>query len=237
MEEEEKKEIKGTRTSKRKFPRKKKETKWREVRVIATKEPDEVDCKFSAIMAQKDEVGNQMFGLALLKGFGDNTQVVCIGDGAPWIADEFMNQFPKGWFLLDKYHLYKHLYEAGEALPKDNENLKQRWVMAQMTKIDLGLVDKVLKECEDRAGGNKDSPFYSLRNYIAERRNYLNYSRAIKEGLPLGSGIVESAHNYLVQDRLKLPGTWWKEENVNKMLALRVIQQNKWWNEYWTNYA
>jgi hypothetical protein len=53
----------------------------------------------------------------------------------------------------------------------------------------------------------------------------------------MGSGIVESAHNYLVQDKLKLSPPGWKEENVNKMLALRIIQQNKCENEYWTNYA
>ena len=65
----------------------------------------------------------------------------------------------------------------------------------------------------------------------------LNYKGAIEKGLPIGSGEIESAHRYVIQKRLKLSGAWWKEENIERMLALRVIRANEEWGVYWDNLA
>ena len=45
--------------------------------------------------------------------------------------------------------------------------------------------------------------------YLATRKDQLKYAEAIAEGLPIGSGEIESAHRYVAQKRLKLPGAWW----------------------------
>ena len=55
----------------------------------------------------------------------------------------------------------------------------------------------------------------------------------ILRGLPIGSGEIESAHRYIVQKRLKLPGTWWLAANADHLLALRVNRANSEWNDYW----
>ena len=59
---------------------------------------------------------------------------------------------------------------------------------------------------------------------------------AIGKGLPIGSGEIESAHRYVIQERLKLPGAWWKADNADFMLALRVVRANEQWNEYWDEF-
>ena len=51
--------------------------------------------------------------------------------------------------------------------------------------------------------------------------------------MPIGSGEIESAHRHVIQQRLKIPGAWWKPDNAHKMLALRVARANGQWNEYW----
>ena len=51
--------------------------------------------------------------------------------------------------------------------------------------------------------------------------------------LPIGSGEVESAHRYVIQDRLKRAGAWWKLKNAKHMLALRVSRANQEWDRYW----
>ena len=58
-------------------------------------------------------------------------------------------------------------------------------------------------------------------------------SRELEQGLPSGSGEVESGHRHVIQARLKRPGAWWKEENAEKMLALRVARANREWDSYW----
>ncbi len=52
--------------------------------------------------------------------------------------------------------------------------------------------------------------------------------------LPIGSGEIESAHRYIPQKRLKIPGATWHPDTVNPMLALRIVRANGWWDDFWT---
>ena len=60
-------------------------------------------------------------------------------------------------------------------------------------------------------------------------------SASLATGLPIGSGEIESGHRYVIQERLKSAGAWWKEDNAAKMLALRVLRSNQDWENYWQN--
>jgi len=65
------------------------------------------------------------------------------------------------------------------------------------------------------------------------RRGGTSDQSAIAADLPIGSGEIESAHRYVIQERLKLSGCWWKLENATTMLALRVLRANGDWDTYW----
>src|SRR5271157_1796979 len=47
---------------------------------------------------------------------------------------------------------------------------------------------------------------HPCHRYLSARANQLNYRQALAEGLPIGSGEIESAHRYVAQQRLKRPG-------------------------------
>ena len=64
-------------------------------------------------------------------------------------------------------------------------------------------------------------------------REQMNYRQALEAGLPIGSGEIEGGHRWVVQERLKKTGAWWKRENAKKMLALRVNRANGEWRSYW----
>ena len=85
--------------------------------------------------------------------------------------------------------------------------------------------------------GNSKAPVRSCHRYLSNRTEQLDYKGAIEKNLPIGSGEIESAHRYVIQERLKLSGAWWKSENVEPMLALRVVRGNDQWDEYWRNLA
>ncbi|MFZ0211037.1 MAG: hypothetical protein WAL59_33845, partial [Roseiarcus sp.] len=65
-------------------------------------------------------------------------------------------------------------------------------------------------------------------------RNQLNYREALANGLPIGSGEIESAHRYIAQLRLNLkrPGAWWRVEQAEYRLALRINRRNGDWKVY-----
>ena len=54
---------------------------------------------------------------------------------------------------------------------------------------------------------------------------------------PTGSGEVESAHRYIPQKRMKIPGACWSPATINPMLALRVMRENDWWEPFWESEA
>lgn len=69
--------------------------------------------------------------------------------------------------------------------------------------------------------------------YLSNRTDQLDYKTAIEKGFPIGSGEIESAHRYVIQERLKLPGAWWKAANADAMLACSKVRSNNRWNDYW----
>jgi hypothetical protein len=81
------------------------------------------------------------------------------------------------------------------------------------------------------------APVRTCHRYLSARRDQLKYREALAEGLPIGSGEVESAHRYVAQKRLKLPGAWWLVEHAEHMLALRINRLNSDWDVYWATLA
>jgi hypothetical protein len=65
--------------------------------------------------------------------------------------------------------------------------------------------------------------------YLGKRREQIRYAEYELMGLPIGSGIVESANKLLVEERLKGSGMHWARQNVNPMLALRAVAFNDRW--------
>jgi len=74
---------------------------------------------------------------------------------------------------------------------------------------------------------------YRVAEQLSRRQNQLDYPSALANDLPIGSGEIESAHRYIVQKRLKLPGAWWCAANADHMLALRLNRANRQWDSYW----
>ncbi len=69
--------------------------------------------------------------------------------------------------------------------------------------------------------------FQCAHRYLTNRPWQFNYRDALKAELPIESGEVESANRYVIQDRLKRAGAWWKLKNAKHMLALRVCRANQ----------
>ncbi len=80
---------------------------------------------------------------------------------------------------------------------------------------------------------DSEAPVRQCYRYLSHRQEQLNYQDALARGLPIGSGEIESAHRYIVQQRLKRPGAWWRTANAEHMLALRLNRANRQWDRYW----
>ena len=78
------------------------------------------------------------------------------------------------------------------------------------------------------------APVRAAHRYLNQRRAHLDYAGARAQGRNIGSGEIESGHRHVIQQRLKLAGSWWREPNAEKMLGLRAARANHLWQRYWS---
>lgn len=181
-----------------------------------------------------DEAGRQLFDCALQARFGHNSRVHALGDGAVWIALQIEERFGgQGQFLVDFYHVSQYLGEAAHGCSPE----PRAWLETQKQRLKSNQADSVLAELvahgEPPAVADEQAPIRRCHRYLAERRHQLDYQGALQQGLPIGSGEIESSHRYLAQERLKRPGAWWTLEHAGHMLALRLNRANGRWEQYW----
>jgi hypothetical protein len=77
-----------------------------------------------------------------------------------------------------------------------------------------------------------EAPVRTCDRYLRNRAHQLDYQGALAQGLPIGPGEIESAHRYVVPQRLKRPGAWWTLQNAEHLLALRLSRANGLWAQY-----
>lgn len=66
-----------------------------------------------------------------------------------------------------------------------------------------------------------------VRDYLKIHLKHMQYRRFKKLGLPIGSGMVESACKWLIQQRFKGTGMRWSEDGFNHLLHLRLAWVNQ----------
>lgn len=204
---------------------------WREVRVGLTRRLDEVERTYVARMDAYPAVVKQLFQAAVGRGMGSLTTTVAVADGGNGLREELAAQMPNLHFIYDRPHLEEHLNETAEAMGFDDDE-RPLWVKLLLHTIDAGGCDLVLGHLAAYRGRGKKR-VRQLHKHLSRHLDAVHYDAFREKGWPIGSGEVESAHRYIPQKRLKLPGASWKPSTINPMLALRVIRANGWWNDYW----
>jgi len=219
--------------------RKTRELEWKEGRLSLVHPPGSVTPVFSATMGTVDDVGDQLWRSAIHAGAGLQTKFHGVGDGASWITNQFDLRFgTQTTYLVDFYHLCEYIAPAAEAVAGAG---KEAWIEEKKSWLKdnrwADVLTSLQPHLESEKVSDKDAPVRACYRYISNRPDFLDYKSAIAAGLPIGSGEIESAHRYVIQHRLKIAGAWWKTENAEKMLALRVMRANGDWEKYWAEAA
>ena len=215
--------------------RKRRKVGWKEARLSLAHPLGSVTPIFDATLGGTEETGNQLLNCVILAGGGENSKVHCVGDGAPWIADQVDRVFSsQGSYLIDMMHLCEYLAPASLVC---SPHASFAWLDQQKQRMKEGEISEVLQalkpHIEPLSITKKDTPVKNCYRYITNRPGQFDYKSALEANLPIGSGEIESAHRYVIQKRLKLAGAWWNETNAQNMLALRTLRANGGFQHYW----
>lgn len=152
-------------------------------------------------------------------------RVTAVVDGADWIQEFLDLQCPAATRIIDWGHSSGYVTRAAQALLSD-PGAAADWRSARLNELMHGDPGDVLTAlCEGltgcRVGSEQEAVVSTSLVYLARRADQLQYRRFREAGLPIGSGIVESANKLVVEARLKGAGMRWRRDHVNPMLVLR----------------
>lgn len=217
--------------------RKDKKYLWKEARLSIAHVPGDMTLHFGAEFQEGvDEAGKNLFDCACRAGFGTGAYLHSVGDGAPWIYGQSEERFgSQGHYLVDFYHVCEYLEDAAPSC--SGKSGKAAWLNRQKEFLKDGCAEKVTEalrpRLEPETTEERNAPVRRCLRYLINRPGQFGCREARKRGLPVGSGEIESAHRYVIQERLKISGAWWTAENARFMLALRVDRADGYWNRYW----
>ncbi len=155
-------------------------------------------------------------GLAVLRELG------LYGDGAAWIWNLADERFDVRVEIVDPFHVYEHLHTIARAVFGDTP-AATAWVDRRKAELMTAGVAPVLAALRIKAPTTEAaSVLRRERRYFATNAERMDYPTLRLDGLPLGSGPIESAADHLVQRRMKRAGMRWSTTGGDAMLALRA---------------
>ncbi len=159
-------------------------------------------------------------------------KVVLLSDGAKWIKSVKDNVF-QGRPVIQILDLYHAKENAGKFAKWIKRGKKQKEAYADhlCKLIDQGKVGELLAELEQYKDRKPPAGVPNLYSYISNNRDYMDYPRYKAQGLFVGSGAMESANIYMMQNRMKLPGMRWSVVKGRHMLCLKTHYVSRTWNQ------
>ncbi len=179
-----------------------------------------------------------MYQTCKYEGMDGDTHIHGVADGAPWIAEQYEDQFGANHkFHIDFYHVSEYVGNASKEL-KTSNSVDAGWYDEQKQKLRESKASEVIDELREMNDQDPDKEAVKdCLRYLANRSEHLDYATALVQNLPIGSGEVESGHRSVLQKRLKKPGAWWVKENAETMAQLKTLQANGHWENFWQKMA
>jgi hypothetical protein len=163
---------------------------------------------------------------------------VALTDGAEALQEQMREQLPDYSLVLDIIHVTEYLWAVANALLGESDPTRQQWVRQQLEHILTGQTAQVIATLErlSAAPERSASQVQVLRTTIGYyQRNlpYMQYATYLRQGWPIGTGVVEGACGHVVKDRMEQAGMRWTQTGAQAMLDLRTVRLNGDWEAYW----
>jgi hypothetical protein len=213
--------------------RKHRQVHYQEARLVAAQAQGSATTYYGATLHDVADTGLRWAQCVQAAGWGLDTRIHALGDGAPWIAEQARLQFgAQGRYTLDLYHGCDYLAAAAPdpAHAKPFVDPLREALRAS----DHPSVLATLRPREELSEiPDEKAPVRAALRYLGNRTDQLDYAYALAHDLPVGSGLIESGHRHVLQARIKKAGAWWTEANAHALCQLRTVRANFKWAKYW----
>jgi hypothetical protein len=161
-------------------------------------------------------------------------RVAAVTDGAEWVQGFIDQQRPDAVRILDFPHAAQRLAPIAQAVWGTAAATATAWVSERAKQLKEHGPADLLEEIEALGQAHPEAEGLAEHaGYLQKRAAQMQYPAYRAQGLPIGSGPVESANKLVVEARLKGAGMHWERTHVDPMLALRNAVCNDRWEEAW----
>jgi hypothetical protein len=145
--------------------------------------------------------------------------------------------------VLDVVHVLEYVWLAARALFGGSTQDAETWVghrlLALLTGRSGGDVAGTIRWWAESRKAQLDAAgrkaIKKACGYLGNRTRtrLMHYAEALRDGLPIATGVIEGACRYLVKDRMDRTGACWSLEGAEAVLRLRALRASGDFDDYW----
>ncbi len=185
-----------------------------------------------AVWGDIDTFKPRLWLAALRQGLLSASEVVWLSDGGRglWrLYDERFAAHARG--ILDFYHAAQNVWKGAAAWRDGRTTQARRWFGWARHRLRHSAPDGVLGDLAEALEvetlpDHARETLVKVYEYLERHRDHIDYATYKALGLPIGSGMVESACKWLIQQRCKGVGMRWSETGFDHLLPLRLAWVN-----------
>jgi hypothetical protein len=186
-------------------------------------------------MGPLEEFGPLLRQEAIRRGLGQAQKVVLLVDGAEGLENMGHLNFKDAIQIVDFYHGADHAGDVVAALLGSKEHpeykaRRRRWVRRLLGNGVKNLIEETRQEC---AGKPQAQQVYEELGYFVHNIERMQYRTFRRQGLFIGSGVVEAGCKTVIGSRCKQSGMFWGAPGAENILALRCIHASRRRDQFW----
>jgi hypothetical protein len=141
--------------------------------------------------------------------------------------------------VLDIIHVLEYLWSAAHALHAKGSEAAESWVRQRLFALlqgrSAGTVAKSIRQMAERRPLSAEAAKAVERcaGYLVKHTRWIHYDRALADGLPIATGVIEGTCRYLIQDRMGRTGARWSLAGAEAILRLRALRASGDFDAYW----
>jgi hypothetical protein len=194
---------------------------------------------FVGAIEPAEDFGERIEAEAIRRGIHNAYRVVVLGDGAKWIRGICELRFSHALQIVDLYHAREHVVDLCKLLFGSNEKKLLRYRTQWWSYLDEGNIEKILSQAGKMLPVNADllQKANAELHYLDENKARMRYADFRKQGLFVGSGVIEAGCKSIIGARLKQSGMEWTVKGANAIIALRCSLLSDRFENFWESRA
>ena len=208
------------------------EEPWKEVKMaviyrVANTPNEKPAVRYLAVLGPQEDFRKEVRAALAVENAKRAKRIVWIADGARANWNLAYDTCLGATQILDWYHAIENATACASVLFEGDAHCVSLWKKRVESILLSDAPESVLDElrqCRELIDHSAQrEALEKLLGYYFSNRERMQYAKFRAQGLPIGSGVVESAHRHVLQVRMKRAGQHWDYDNARRMVQLRAL--------------